>query len=268
LAATKNINGTAFDGSSDITVIADAGTLSGTSLKSTVVSSSLTSVGTLTNLTVTNPIAGSITGSAATLTTAHNIYGNSFDGSANVTGVIAANFGGTGNGFTKFTGASGSEKTYTLPNADAIILTNQSSVAINQGGTGATNKTGAFDALSPMTSPGDIIYGTSGGSGTRLAKGSDNQVLTIVSGLPAWSTSSGVTLPQDANEESLSTLSQTSFTLLHIPISTSKVKMHINGIRISNSAYSVSGTTVSYNAVNNGAYDLTLNDRIQFDYQY
>jgi hypothetical protein len=268
LAATKNINGTAFDGSSDITVIADAGTLSGTSLKSTVVSSSLTSVGTLTNLTVTNPIAGSITGSAATLTTAHNIYGNSFDGSANVTGVIAANFGGTGNGFTKFTGASGSEKTYTLPNADAIILTNQSSVAINQGGTGATNKTGAFDALSPMTSPGDIIYGTSGGSGTRLAKGSDNQVLTIVSGLPAWSTSSGVTLPQDANEESLSTLSQTSFTLLHIPISTSKVKMYINGIRISNSAYSVSGTTVSYNAVNNGAYDLTLNDRIQFDYQY
>jgi hypothetical protein len=268
LAATKNINGTAFDGSSDITVIADAGTLSGTSLKSTVVSSSLTSVGTLTNLTVTNPIAGSITGSAATLTTARNIYGNSFDGSANVTGVIAANFGGTGNGFTKFTGASGSEKTYTLPNADAIILTNQSSVAINQGGTGATNKTGAFDALSPMTSPGDIIYGTSGGSGTRLAKGSDNQVLTIVSGLPAWSTSSGVTLPQDANEESLSTLSQTSFTLLHIPISTSKVKMYINGIRISNSAYSVSGTTVSYNAVNNGAYDLTLNDRIQFDYQY
>ena len=268
LAATKNINGIAFDGSSDITVTADAGTLSGTTLKSTVVSSSLTSVGTLTNLTVTNPIAGSITGSAATLTTARNIYGNSFDGSANVTGVIAANFGGTGNGFTKFTGASGSEKTYTLPNADAIILTNQSSVTINQGGTGATNKTAAFDALSPMTSPGDIIYGTSGGSGTRLAKGIDNQVLTIVSGLPAWSTSSGVTLPQDANEEILSTLSQTSFTLLHIPLSTSKVKMYINGIRISNSAYSVSGTTVSYNAVNNGAYDLTLNDRIQFDYQY
>jgi hypothetical protein len=237
-------------------------------LKSTVVSSSLTSVGTLTNLTVTNPIAGSVTGNAATLTTARNIYGNSFDGSANVTGVIAANFGGTGNGFTKFTGASGSEKTYTLPNADAIILTNQSSVAINQGGTGATNKTAAFDALSPMTSSGDIIYGTSGGSGTRLAKGSDNQVLTIVSGLPAWSTSSGIALPQDANEESLSTLSQTSFTLLHIPISTSKVKMYINGIRISNSAYSVSGTTVTYNAVNNGAYDLTLNDRIQFDYQY
>ena len=212
--------------------------------------------------------ANSVSGSAATLTNARTIYGNSFDGSANVTGVIASNFGGTGNGFTKFTGAIGSEKTYTLPNADAVILTNQTAVSINQGGTGATNKTAAFDALSPMTSPGDIIYGTSGGSGSRLAKGLDNQVLTIVNGLPAWNTSSGVSLPQDANEESLSTLSQTSFTLLHIPISTSKVKMYINGIRISNSAYSISGTTVTYNAVNNGAYNLALNDRIQFDYQY
>jgi hypothetical protein len=79
LAATKNINGIAFDGSSDITVTADAGTLSGTTLKSTVVSSSLTSVGTLMNLTVTNPIAGSITGNAA-----------------NVSGTVALLNGGTG----------------------------------------------------------------------------------------------------------------------------------------------------------------------------
>ena len=49
LAATKNINGVAFDGSSDITITADAGTLSGTSLKSTVTGSSLTSVGTITS---------------------------------------------------------------------------------------------------------------------------------------------------------------------------------------------------------------------------
>ena len=212
--------------------------------------------------------ANSVSGSAATLTNARTIYGNSFDGSANVTGIIASNFGGTGNGFTKFTGAIGSEKTYTLPNSDAVILTNQTAVSINQGGTGATNKTAAFDALSPMTSSGDIIYGTSGGSGSRLAKGLDNQVLTIVNGLPSWNTPIGVSLPQDANEESLSTLAQTSFTLAHTPVSTSKVKMYINGIRISNSAYSISGTAVTYNAVNNGAYDLAINDRIQFDYQY
>ncbi len=70
LAATKNINGVAFDGSADIniTAIADAGTLSGTTLNSTITGSSLTSVGTLANLTVTNPITGSVTGNAATAT--------------------------------------------------------------------------------------------------------------------------------------------------------------------------------------------------------
>ena len=47
LAATKNINGVAFDGSADITVTAAAGTLTGTTLASNVVSSSLTSVGTI-----------------------------------------------------------------------------------------------------------------------------------------------------------------------------------------------------------------------------
>ncbi len=77
LTTARNINGVAFDGSGDITVTADAGTLTGTTLKSTVTSSSLTSVGTLANLTVTNAIAGSITGNAATATTAGNITATS-----------------------------------------------------------------------------------------------------------------------------------------------------------------------------------------------
>jgi hypothetical protein len=49
LAATKNINGVAFDGSADITIVADANTLTGTTLASNVVNSSLTSVGTITS---------------------------------------------------------------------------------------------------------------------------------------------------------------------------------------------------------------------------
>jgi len=46
------------------------------------------------------------------------------------------------------------------------------------------------------------------------------------------------------------------------------VKMYVNGIRISNAAYSISGTTLSYDANNNGAYVLSAGDRIQFDYSY
>lgn len=52
LATARNINGVSFNGSSAITVTADANTLSNTTLKSTVVSSSLESVGTLTGLSV------------------------------------------------------------------------------------------------------------------------------------------------------------------------------------------------------------------------
>ena len=47
LATARSINGVSFNGSSAITVTADANTLSNTTLKSTVVTSSLTSVGTI-----------------------------------------------------------------------------------------------------------------------------------------------------------------------------------------------------------------------------
>jgi hypothetical protein len=62
--------------------------------------------------------------------------------------------------------------------------------------------------------------------------------------------------------------SQTSFTLSNAPSANSKVKMYINGIRISNSAYSISGTTVTYSSASNGSYNLISGDRIQFDYYY
>ncbi len=59
-------------------------------------------------------------------------------------------------------------------------------LALGNGGTGQTTKAAAFDALSPMTTSGDVIYGGASGTGTRLAKGSDGQVLTLASGLPSW----------------------------------------------------------------------------------
>ena len=70
LATSKNINGVAFDGSVDITVTANAGTLTGTTLASNVVNSSLTSVGTLTSGTIslTTNIATSGTLKAGAIT--------------------------------------------------------------------------------------------------------------------------------------------------------------------------------------------------------
>ena len=66
LTTARNINGVAFDGSGDITVTADAGTLTGTSIKSTVTGSSLTSVGTLTNATVNGKVIVGSSTSAST----------------------------------------------------------------------------------------------------------------------------------------------------------------------------------------------------------
>ncbi len=69
---------------------------------------------------------------------------------------------------------------------------NGTAIPLLYGGTGQTTKAPAFDALQPMTTSGDVIYGGASGTGTRLAKGSDGQVLTLASGLPSWATPAAV----------------------------------------------------------------------------
>ena len=122
IAATKNINNVPFDGSADITVTANAGTLTGNTLASNVVTSSLTTVNTITS--------------------------------------------GTWNGTT---------------------------IAVANGGTGAINAADAFDALSPLTTSGDLIFRNSSNTGTRLGIGTAGQVLTVASGAPAWAAPVGIT---------------------------------------------------------------------------
>lgn len=80
--------------------------------------------------------------------------------------------------------------TWTFYDANGNVLSAASGgltspVGISDGGTGYTTKTPAFDALSPTTSSGDIIY-NNGTNNVRLAAGSAGQVLTLASGVPAW----------------------------------------------------------------------------------
>lgn len=58
-------------------------------------------------------------------------------------------------------------------------------LSISKGGTGQTSASAAFDALSPMTTAGDIVYGGTSGTGTRLAAGTNTQVL-IGGTTPSW----------------------------------------------------------------------------------
>ena len=132
----------------------------------------------------------STTGSAATLTTPRAIYGNNFDGSAALTQIVASTYGGTGNGFTKFTGATTSEKTYSLPDATTTILTTNTAVTAGQGGTGQTTYT-----------VGDILYASATGTLSKLIAGTINYVLTSNGAgvAPSWAASSsgGATISND-----------------------------------------------------------------------
>ena len=77
--------------------------------------------------------------------------------------------------------------TWTTVSSVADASTLSGTITVAKGGTGATNKSAAFDALSPMTTTGDIIYGGTNGTGTRLGKGNNFSLLTLDDvGLPTW----------------------------------------------------------------------------------
>jgi len=142
----------------------------------------------------------STTGSAATLTTPRAIYGNNFDGSAALTQIIASTYGGTGNGFTKFTGATTAEKTYTLPNATTTILTTNAAVTVGQGGTGQTsytngelligNTTGNTLTKATLTA-GTGISITNGTGSISIASTATGTVTSVAATVPAFLSISG-----------------------------------------------------------------------------
>jgi hypothetical protein len=61
-----------------------------------------------------------------------------------------------------------------------------STATIAEGGTGQVTAAAAYNALSPMTTTGDIEYEASAGTASRLAIGTTNQVLTVIGGVPSW----------------------------------------------------------------------------------
>lgn len=110
------------------------------------------------------------TGSAATLTTPRSIYGNNFNGSADVTGIIAASFGGTGNGFTAFTGPTTSTKTFTLPDASSTIVV--------QGGALGTPSSGTLTNCTGYTVGNISGLGTNVATALAIAVGSAGAIVT------------------------------------------------------------------------------------------
>jgi hypothetical protein len=94
------------------------------------------------------------------------------------TNVASISFGSTG--LTPSTATTGA-------------VTVSGTLAIANGGTGQTSASAAFNALSPITTAGDLILGNGSNSATRLAIGANGYVLTSNGTTASWQASSGVT---------------------------------------------------------------------------
>ena len=108
---------------------------------------------------------------------------------------------GTTNTVTISSTAPAASRVYTLGDAGAAasfvmtegaqtingVKTFGTAIALASGGTGtaAASANAAFNALSPMTTGGDLIYGGASGAGTRLANGSAGQYLASAGGTSA-----------------------------------------------------------------------------------
>jgi hypothetical protein len=158
LLTSREINGVAFDGSGDITITADAGTLNGTILNPTITGSSLTSVGTL--------VAGSVPYSLLTGTVPtwnQNTTGNA------ATAITAGNITATSN--TTLTTLSNLTSVGTIASLSTGAIINSGKVII-----------GASSAASPSAAL-EVTSTTQGFLPPRMNAGQRNAISNPVTGL-------------------------------------------------------------------------------------
>ena len=118
--------------------------------------------------------------------TAHVLDSASHTVSGETPGNVMIATSATSFGFTTLSGAIAS-----ITNTGVVTL---NTVGIGQGGTGQTSKAAAFNALSPITALGDIIYGSGANTSTNLGGNITTTKMFLnqtgngsVSAVPAWS---------------------------------------------------------------------------------
>lgn len=128
------------------------------------------------------------------------------NGVVTVAGTLAVANGGTGVTTSTGTGSVvlstspslvtpilGTPTSVTLTNATGLPLTTgvTGTLPIANGGTGQTTASAGFNALSPITTTGDLILGNGTNSATRLAIGANTYVLTSNGTTASWVAPSG-----------------------------------------------------------------------------
>jgi hypothetical protein len=151
---------------------------------------------------------------------------------------LAGDLGGTGTTAAAPVISDNAISTVKIANGAVTDAKFSGSLSVGKGGTGATTLTG-------------ILKGNGTNAFTQATINTDYSLVRFVS-----------------DEYTVATAGQTSFTLTQTPNVNSTIRLFINGVRISKTALSVSGTTLTYNPTNNGAATLVVGDRIQVDYYY
>jgi hypothetical protein len=123
---------------------------------------------------------------------------------------------------------------------------------IANGGTGQTTAGAAFNALSPITTTGDLIVGNGTNSATRLGIGSTGQVLTVSGGTTVWSTPStgGGTITRT---DFTATGGQTVFTVSY---TVGLIDVYRNGVKLATTDFTATNGTSFTLAVAANAGDI------------
>jgi hypothetical protein len=166
---------------------------------------------TLASNTTVTPAVGSITGLGTGVATFL-----ATPSSANLAATVTDE---TGSGALVFatsptlvTPALGTPSSATLTNATGLPLTTgvTGTLAIGNGGTGQITAGAAFNALSPITTTGDLIIGTGVNTASRLAIGASTYVLTSNGTTASWQAASGGVTTFSAGTTGLTPSSATS----------------------------------------------------------
>ncbi len=274
-ATARNINGVAFDGSADITITANASTLTGTSLPNTVTGSSLTSVGTITagiwsgtTIALAKGGTGATTAAAALTNLGAEASANKSTatdlGSTNPSDILypsqkavktyvdlqSANAGVADLSITnaKLAGSITAAKLVGTDIATVGTITsgvwNGTEIAIAKGGTGATTAAAARTNLG-LAIGTDVMAANATTTLTGDVAGSGNgSFSTTVNSVGGVSSATIATLPTSVNSNTTSITSLTS----SVNANTASITANTNSIATLNT--NVAANTTSITALN------------------